>query len=77
MLRGNIYSRRSRFADAVADRDKAIATKSDDLLMWPNSGIAHGRLGDTQIALRDFNEALRLNPQDAPTNSARADLCCT
>ncbi len=35
--------------------------------MYKQRGASHHALGDYRVAIKDFDEAIRLNPQDANT----------
>ena len=65
-LAGDLLRRKSRFADAVALYDRAIArVGSPSRAAWPlfyERGIAHERAGNWPAAESDFEFALRLAP---------------
>ena len=42
--------------------DSAELTKENQTIAYLNRGLVYGRRGDYDAALRDFNAALRLNP---------------
>lgn len=58
--------------DALADFDAAIANGESTASVYSNRGSAHQRLGDQEAALKDFNEALKQNPDIFPARVMRA-----
>lgn len=65
LLRAEIYMARNQFAAGIAEYDKLLAEKPDDLLALGNRGLARAMTGDTDGAMEDIDRALTLDPENA------------
>lgn len=78
------YTGRGRARLALSDWDGAIAdyTKAITLLprkqayVFSNRGVAYSSKGQTEPAMRDYDQALQLNPKDAATYFNRGREWC-
>ena len=50
---------------AIKDYDKAIELNPQDAIAYFNRGIAYGKLGNYQQAIKDFKTAARLGNEKA------------
>lgn len=62
LARGKVAFEARRYADAVSEFRKAVASKPDSAAARINLGAALTQLGDTSGAIQQFKEALRLEP---------------
>jgi tetratricopeptide (TPR) repeat protein len=61
--RGNLWFLAQDFAAAIADYDKALSLGLGRAhIAWFNRGLAQERLGNRDTALRDYQQALQLQP---------------
>ncbi len=67
-----VYTFGKKPKDALADFDAAITSGETSAMVYSNRGSAHQRLGEFDAALKDYNEALRLNPKLFPAQVMRA-----
>ncbi|GMO45298.1 MAG: hypothetical protein Ta2B_26240 [Termitinemataceae bacterium] len=51
-----------KYKDAIEEFDKALGQYKDFAVAYNNRGAAYALLGNSQNALLDFNQALRINP---------------
>ena len=62
LARGKVAFEAKRYADAVTEFRKAVASKPDSVTARINLGAALTQLGDVNGAVEQFEEALRLEP---------------
>lgn len=63
VIRGNAYSDKERYDEAVADYSKAISLKPDAVALG-DRGLVYAKQGKKDLALADFHAALQLDPTD-------------
>lgn len=56
---------RGKYAEAIAELDRAVKQDPKFLFAYAWRGVAKGRIGKSDEALADFNEALKLDPRNA------------
>ena len=67
------YGMRKEFARALADFGDAIATDpTQAATAHGNRGVTHARMGNLELALQDFDAAIRLEPGHAADHANRA-----
>src|SRR4051794_2474522 len=69
--RGAAYGKKGNYQKALADLNEAISFDPRNARAFVNRGVVHARLGDLAAARRDFEAALRLQPENPV---ARGDL---
>ena len=77
MNRGDLYLRHKpqpKFAEAIADFDRAIALKSDDATFHRRRAHACLAFGEPHEALKSFDRAIALDPEFKQTYVERAAL---
>src|SRR5215831_8555910 len=74
MLRAARAADSGRSEEAIAAYTEAFAADSSNVAALCGRGKVHLELGDRKKALADFDEALRIQPGDAPARVARADF---
>jgi tetratricopeptide (TPR) repeat protein len=62
LARGKVAFEARRYADAVNEFRKAVASKPDSVIARINLGAALTQVGDLKSAVEQFEEALRLEP---------------
>ena len=60
--RGTIRSEKGEFPAAIEDFGKAITLKSDLPASYLSRGLSYSALGSEDLAQRDFDEALKIEP---------------
>jgi tetratricopeptide (TPR) repeat protein len=70
-LRGLAKARRNDFPGAIDDYTLALALRSNETVLRGRRGWAYLVSGAPQLALRDFEEAIRLDPSSADSFSGR------
>jgi tetratricopeptide (TPR) repeat protein len=70
---GTILSNHGKYVEAIEEYNKAVKQYAEYAIAFNNRGVAYALSGDTQKALDDFNQALRINPYyyDAQFNRER------
>jgi tetratricopeptide (TPR) repeat protein len=63
VIRGNAYSDKELYDQAVADYSKAISLKPD-AVAYGDRGVVYAKQGKKDLALADFHAALKLDPTD-------------
>ncbi|MDE0325493.1 MAG: tetratricopeptide repeat protein, partial [Candidatus Poribacteria bacterium] len=53
--------------------DEAIRINPDDAIAYHNRGLAKSKLGHLEGAISDYNEALRIDPNNAKARANRED----
>lgn len=74
MRRGMAEISRSEFSQAIADLTRACGLAAADADCRYQRGLAYWRSGNPQLALADFDDALKLSPGDYDAHLARAEL---
>lgn len=74
MRRGMAEISRRDFSQAIADLTRACDLAAADADCRYQRGLAYWRNGNPQLALADFDEALKLSPGDYAAHLARAEL---
>jgi hypothetical protein len=72
-----IQHAQNNFPGAIASYTQAIQSNPDKetaLSAYLNRGFAYSNLGNTQAAIADYNEVLRLDPNNAQAYAERADI---
>jgi tetratricopeptide (TPR) repeat protein len=64
VIRGNAYSDKEMYDQAIADYSKAIAVKPDDAVAYGDRGLVYAKQGHNDLAEADFRAALKLDPTD-------------
>jgi tetratricopeptide (TPR) repeat protein len=59
---GNAYFRNNQLREAAAAYEKAKQLDSTDLTAYENMGVIYARLGACELALKEWEKALELNP---------------
>jgi tetratricopeptide (TPR) repeat protein len=70
--RANAYLDAGEFQKAIADYDRAIALDATRAAAWLNRGEAHRKLGHAQQSQADLAQGHRLDPNQKPSDLARA-----
>lgn len=64
--RGDLKKKIGDISGAIADYDKAILLKPDDIaLLYSNRGLLKHQLGDLDGAITDYDQVISLNPDNA------------
>jgi tetratricopeptide (TPR) repeat protein len=63
VIRGNAYSDKEMFDQAIADYTKAISLKPDPVA-YSDRGLVYAKQGKKDLAVSDFRAALKLDPSD-------------
>jgi tetratricopeptide (TPR) repeat protein len=63
VIRGNAYSDKEMFDQAIADYTKAISLKADPVA-YSDRGLVYAKQGKKELAVTDFRAALKLDPSD-------------
>jgi arylsulfatase A-like enzyme/Flp pilus assembly protein TadD len=66
--------KQERYKAAVPVLERALGLFDRDAEVWNSIGLAAWRLGDLEAALKDFNQALALDPNDAIYNDNLGSL---
>jgi tetratricopeptide (TPR) repeat protein len=66
-IQGTEHFDRQEFEEAAAEFRNAIAVDSTDARAWSNLGVAHAKLEQNRPAMRAFETALALDPNDENT----------
>ena len=74
MRRGMAETSRGEFAQAIADLTRACELQPGDANCRYRRGIAYWRNRNPRLALADFDDALKLAPDDYDVHLARAEL---
>jgi tetratricopeptide (TPR) repeat protein len=64
-IRGNAYSSKREYDQAIADFTQAIRLRPDSANAFGNRGTAYYLKGHYDQAIADFTQAIRLRPKDA------------
>jgi tetratricopeptide (TPR) repeat protein/predicted aspartyl protease len=72
--RGVAFAARRDFEHAIADLTRAIELNPNEPSYFYERGIVRGHSGQAVQAMADFDQALKLRPDDVPTRVARAEL---
>src|SRR5262249_8199789 len=67
--RGEAYSRLRRYADSIADFDKAINMAPTFAWAWNARGLSFLEIGQSETALPSFARALELDPEPTHWNN--------
>lgn len=62
LARGKLAFEANRYAEAVAEFRKAVASRPDSVTARINLGAALSQIGDVKSAIEQFEEAIRLEP---------------
>jgi tetratricopeptide (TPR) repeat protein len=71
--RGNAFAARRDFEHALADLTRACQMAPTEAQYFYERGMIHWHNEQPKLAIVDFNEALRLRPNDVDTRVARAE----
>ena len=63
---GNAAFDRKDFDAAIMHYSAAIALDATNIIAYYNRGLAKNNIGQHRDAIADFNEAIRLEPENAP-----------
>jgi tetratricopeptide (TPR) repeat protein len=63
VIRGNAYSDKEMYDQAIADYSKALALKPDPVA-YGDRGLVYAKQGHKDLALADFRAALKMDPTD-------------
>jgi tetratricopeptide (TPR) repeat protein len=69
--RGDVHSRREKYADAIRDYSRAIELRGDDPGLYARRGWAYAVFDAPGPALADFESALRLDPSNGDAYNGR------
>jgi tetratricopeptide (TPR) repeat protein len=69
--RGNAYSQKEDYDQAIQDYDRAIRLNPGQAIAFSNRGVAYARKGNYDWAIQDYDQAIRLNPKHADAFSNR------
>ena len=72
--RGSAYIMQARYAEAVADLDRAIQLLPHEAHFYTNRGICYRHLGHPDLALADYAKAIEINPQRPESYTNRGAL---
>jgi tetratricopeptide (TPR) repeat protein len=72
--RGAAFLARRDFPHAIADLTRATQLNSSDSIYFYQRGVAYRENGQGDLAGGDFDQALKLKPEDVQTRIARAQL---
>ena len=71
--RGNAYSAKGDYGQAITDYSEALRFKPDDFWAYYDRGNAYSAKGDYHQAIADYSEALRLKPNHVWIYYSRGD----
>ena len=71
--RAQIYQKRGKLAEAVADNTEAIRLKPEFAYHHKNRGDVYVETGDYNKAIGDYSEAIKLDPKNEHFYSVRAE----
>jgi tetratricopeptide (TPR) repeat protein len=63
VIRGNAYSDKEMYDQAIADYSKALSLKPDPVA-YGDRGLVYAKQGNAPFALADFRAALAIDPTD-------------
>ncbi|HEY3889041.1 MAG TPA: tetratricopeptide repeat protein [Caulobacteraceae bacterium] len=63
VIRGNAYSDKEMYDQAIADYSKALSLKPDPVA-YGDRGLVYAKQGNAPLALADFRAALAIDPTD-------------
>jgi tetratricopeptide (TPR) repeat protein len=74
---GHIYINTGKYADAVGccevalelSKQRPLQSAAVEATIWVTKGLGHEMMGQLTTALKCFNKALELNPQNAKARS--------
>jgi tetratricopeptide (TPR) repeat protein len=72
--RSNLYLDLGRYREAIPDFDFLISVDPGNFLFWFNRGLSKHATGDTAGAIKDYRQALVINPGDEMTRSLLSKL---
>jgi Flp pilus assembly protein TadD/predicted aspartyl protease len=72
--RGSASTARKDYAHAIADLERACALAPGEASYFYERGVAHAYNGEPDLAQADFDQALKLKPDDPTALMARASL---
>lgn len=61
-IRASAYMKKKSWKEAIADYDILLQHTPEDTVGWFNRGTAHEKLGNTNEAIHDFTQTLKLDP---------------
>ncbi len=70
-LRGNAYTQKGAYDQAIQDYGQAIRLNPGHAIAFSNRGVAYARKGNYDRAIQDYDQAIRLNPTNADAFSNR------
>lgn len=73
IIRGSIRSNEGQYARALADFGRALRIDANNAQVYVERGIVHQARGAFDVAVRDFDHALALQPGLQPALERRAD----
>jgi tetratricopeptide (TPR) repeat protein len=73
--RAELYKKGRRYEEALADYGEAIRRGGPNLsIAYGNRGIVHRLMGEPALAMADYDEALRINPDYAEAYNNRGNV---
>lgn len=71
---GAIYQKQNRYEDALEEYDAALELKEDEMSSLTNRGECRLHLGDREEAFKDFDSAIKLDPDGKNPWAKRARI---
>lgn len=62
-IRAVALSNLGKYEEAIASYDKGLHYKPDDYDAWYNKACIYGLQGDVPLAVKNFKQAIKLNPK--------------